>query len=388
MRGAVASGAVAGIGASNQWREQPAPSRSSPFPTAAEQKQRDSATAAEKKRPEAIAAEKPRSDYRGVCWHKKTNKWRVQIIRVDGTNQYVGTFDDEEEAARAYDGAARSSDRPDRLSLLNLPTAAEQKRLDSAAAAEKKRSEAIAAEKPRSDHRGVCWVTKANKWKASIYVDGSNKHIGMFTDEEEAARAHDGAARSSGRPDRLSRLNFPTAAEKKRSEAIAAEKKRSEAADLAAVHSEAIADDDARQPRRVSRRDLAQLSAAAVLAAQEESTARVTFTDAEVLAAATAFAAADRNPARMRHIIERTILQPREGGDARASTGLLPADYQYLRQKVTRRADKISAIDSLALLKLPLVLISRRICQHVSREIAEKDREIAELRRQLADRTE
>ena len=74
---------------------------------------------------------------------------------MDGTNQYVGMFNDEEEAARAYDGGARSSNRLDRLSRLNFPTAAEQKRLDIATTAEKKRSEAIAAETPLSDYHGV-----------------------------------------------------------------------------------------------------------------------------------------------------------------------------------------------------------------------------------------
>lgn len=47
---------------------------------------------------------------------------------MDGAvEQYVVSFaDDEEEAARAYDDALRSSGRVDRLSLLNFPTAAEQ----------------------------------------------------------------------------------------------------------------------------------------------------------------------------------------------------------------------------------------------------------------------
>ena len=107
--------------------------------------------------------------------------------------------------------------------------------------------------------------------------------------------------------------------------------------------SRSSAADDARQPRRVSRRDLAQPSAAAALAAQEAATARATFTAAEVLAAAKAFASDNRDPARMRQIIERTILQPREGGDARASTGLLPADYKALKKRVTRKAGKIPA---------------------------------------------
>ena len=92
------------------------------------EKRPDGAIAAEKKRFEAIVAVKPHSDYRGVSWHARANKWRVQIDgSVHFPHRTVGTFDDEEEAAQAFDDAARSSGRADRLSLLNFPTAAEQR---------------------------------------------------------------------------------------------------------------------------------------------------------------------------------------------------------------------------------------------------------------------
>ena len=45
------------------------------------------------------------SPYRGVRWHKEGRRWVVQI-QVNGKNRHVGLFDDETEAAHAYDERA------------------------------------------------------------------------------------------------------------------------------------------------------------------------------------------------------------------------------------------------------------------------------------------
>ena len=59
------------------------------------------------------------SKYRGVYWHKKRRKWQVQFT-VHGKNKHFGYFNDEVEAARAYDDEARKHGKP-----LNFDTTAE-----------------------------------------------------------------------------------------------------------------------------------------------------------------------------------------------------------------------------------------------------------------------
>jgi hypothetical protein len=116
------------------------------------------------------------SKYRGVSWCKRRRNW-LAVIRHTGKTHYIGCFDDEEEAARAYDRAARKH-RGDKATL-NFPAEGEKGVLDS----------------KRSKYRGVYWDKSNSKWKAQIHQAGKRHSLGSFDDEEEAARAYDRAAK-------------------------------------------------------------------------------------------------------------------------------------------------------------------------------------------------
>ena len=48
----------------------------------------------------------PSSIYKGVCWDKARGKWTV-YIKIGGVRKFLGRFDDEKEAALAYNVAAK-----------------------------------------------------------------------------------------------------------------------------------------------------------------------------------------------------------------------------------------------------------------------------------------
>jgi hypothetical protein len=49
--------------------------------------------------------------------------------------------------------------------------------------------------KGTSKYPGVSWYKNSNKWRATIRINGKVKHLGLFTDEREAAKSYEKALR-------------------------------------------------------------------------------------------------------------------------------------------------------------------------------------------------
>jgi hypothetical protein len=129
------------------------------------------------------------SEFVGVCRQLKAKKW-LAMIYIEGKGAYLGTFDSEEEAARAYDERAAALGKP-----VNFPTEGQEQ----------------AVKRGSSKYRGVTKLGK--KWKASISIDGKMKGLGTFDSEEAAARRFDEAAAPLGRA-----VNFPLLIESARAD--------------------------------------------------------------------------------------------------------------------------------------------------------------------------
>lgn len=138
------------------------------------------------------------SMYKGVCYIKNLNRWRA-YIDVFRKRKYIGDFDNEIDAARAYDAAATIAFKE--FSYINFPdnppTEAEITEIKLILENDTRRIKT-------SKYMGVYYSKANRKWIARIGINKQHIAIGSFNNELVAARAFDAFAVAIGR----TKINF------------------------------------------------------------------------------------------------------------------------------------------------------------------------------------
>eukprot|EP00577_Skeletonema_sp_RCC1716_P015184 CAMPEP_0113399228 /NCGR_PEP_ID=MMETSP0013_2-20120614/15415_1 /TAXON_ID=2843 ORGANISM="Skeletonema costatum, Strain 1716" /NCGR_SAMPLE_ID=MMETSP0013_2 /ASSEMBLY_ACC=CAM_ASM_000158 /LENGTH=442 /DNA_ID=CAMNT_0000284091 /DNA_START=49 /DNA_END=1377 /DNA_ORIENTATION=- /assembly_acc=CAM_ASM_000158 len=125
------------------------------------------------------------SKCKGVHFNKLMKKWHAQIY-IEGKVRLIGYYDNEEEAAVDYaravfnykNQAALGKAREQNSFIIDLSDVPPQSPIS--------KSEGRIKE-GASKYMGVSFDKRMNKWQAKIYIDGKDRHIGCYENEEEAA---------------------------------------------------------------------------------------------------------------------------------------------------------------------------------------------------------
>jgi len=140
------------------------------------------------------------SQYRGVSLHRKTGKWEADIRDETGKRLYVGLFEQEEQAARAYDWAAITLKKE--KAVFNFPLPEYEGELEHLARISKEdlvaelRRQGSGITRGNNEFRGVRYQEKTGRWEARIQGKPLPRraYLGSFETGEEAAEAYDRAA--------------------------------------------------------------------------------------------------------------------------------------------------------------------------------------------------
>jgi hypothetical protein len=116
------------------------------------------------------------SQFKGVTYDQRRRRWIAQIT-IEYNGRKLGQFATEEQAALAYNLAAVEAwGEHAQLNDIGPGVSLPAKRIFT------------------SRHRGVSWIARNQRFRASIRVDGKLRHLGEFVLEDEAALAYNIAA--------------------------------------------------------------------------------------------------------------------------------------------------------------------------------------------------
>ena len=157
--------------------------------------------------------------YPNQVWVVREARWRATVSRY-GAPKTIGMYKAPRAAALAQDAYVRQNDLASE-NTINFPPDEEGDGGVSASASveddadvffEAARMRASPKKRKKADgatsrFQGVSWNSSNKKWFAQKTVDGKQKHIGIFTNELEAAHAYDSYITMTGI---YAALNFPT----------------------------------------------------------------------------------------------------------------------------------------------------------------------------------
>ena len=158
------------------------------------------------------------SRFKGVWLGKTYKKWNARIAK-DGKSYYLGYFDNETAAAKAYD--AKALELYGDTAFLNLAANNETAALidhsmpqpETKPKTRKTRARKHQHRRPnynaRSRYKGVYWHKAHGKWCSAIKHQGKTLSLGYYESEIEAAKAYDRMVRKLRGTDAY--VNFPKA---------------------------------------------------------------------------------------------------------------------------------------------------------------------------------
>ena len=124
------------------------------------------------------------SKYAGVSFDKGNNKWKA-AIKIEGKKRQIGCYENEEEAAADYARAVLKYKGQGALDMARGKNSAFD--LSDVPPQPPILRSADRAKNGSSKYAGISWEKATSKWRAKIMIEGHERTIGLYENEEEAA---------------------------------------------------------------------------------------------------------------------------------------------------------------------------------------------------------